>query len=640
MRMVCQFSCGAASAVATKWVLANYPPEQVVIVNAFIKEEHEDNRRFLADCEKWFGRTVTVLRDEKYGASTDEVWRRKQFIKGEHGAPCSLELKRKLLATIAQPDDVNVIGFTRGEEDRLLDLQEHFPEQVWFAPCVEQGLSHEDCLAIFDRVGIVLPLMYRMGYPNANCKGCPKGGQNYWQAIRADFPERFVQIKAIGGDRAGSQLPAVPQRAARRPAHVAGRASTGTRRHEAKAQFPLFVFLRPGGLRGGVVNPAVKCIRDATAAKGWTLADLAFVIGCPGARLGAWLHPEHLISPEQAKIFEAALSVDPYHLLIDLQFRGNFHCPQSTEKGLEKSATARPASARFSPKRRRGPAPQRPRRSLSEAWWSSRPSGVRRNERSITPSRLVRHGRRLALGHHALQRGARRHHIVSGASRRHRLVDVVEASRFHRGGVQDQSQRFPPRSKETLSAIQRLYRFLGEQGSGSAVEEMTRMGDRRYFLCPPGVITLSRVEQAFPDHGLLYARGANRVSIIREAPLREKVEHLSEVRLLQFALLHLKQNLLAAGLTVNMRELTKHPMIADRSDLLEGFLKVKRFTTEAQRHREEHGEPDDDLRRAGSPAMAGDGTDRFDDSGPGKPSRQVNSVSLCLCGEELDRRFG
>ena len=135
----------------------------------------------------------------------------------------------------------------------------------------------------------------------------------------------------------------------------------------------------------------------------------------------------------------------------------------------------------------------------------------------------------------------------------------------------------------------RYRRFKGYTGSWenkdleAQWEEMARMGDRRYFLCPPGVITLSRVEQAFPDHGLLYARGANRVSIIREAPLREKVEHLSEVRLLQFALLHLKQNLLAAGLTVNMRELTKHPMIADRGDLLEGFLKVKRFTTEAER---------------------------------------------------------
>ena len=75
------------------------------------------------------------------------------------------------------------------------------------------------------------------------------------------------------------------------------------------------------------MNPAVKCIRDATAAKGWTLADLAFVIGCPGARLGAWLHPEHLISPEQAKIFEAALSVDPYHLLIDLQIPWQLSLP-------------------------------------------------------------------------------------------------------------------------------------------------------------------------------------------------------------------------------------------------------------------------------------------------------------------------
>jgi len=68
-RIVCHFSCGAASAVATKLILAEYDPAQVVIFNAFIQEEHADNRRFLADCEKWFKHPVTVLRDEKYGAS-------------------------------------------------------------------------------------------------------------------------------------------------------------------------------------------------------------------------------------------------------------------------------------------------------------------------------------------------------------------------------------------------------------------------------------------------------------------------------------------------------------------------------------------------------------------------------------------
>src|SRR6266571_3496211 len=83
-RIVCHFSCGAASAVATKLTLMEHSPANVAIINAFIQEEHSDNRRFLADCERWFGQPVTVLRDEKYGASTLEVWRRERYIKGRN----------------------------------------------------------------------------------------------------------------------------------------------------------------------------------------------------------------------------------------------------------------------------------------------------------------------------------------------------------------------------------------------------------------------------------------------------------------------------------------------------------------------------------------------------------------------------
>lgn len=196
-RIVCQFSCGAASAVATKIILSEFPAEQVAIVNAFIVEEHADNRRFLADCEKWFGRSITVLRNEKYGASTHEVWRKKRFIKGLRGAPCSMILKRELLGSIALDGDTNVIGFTKEEDDRFYDLQERFPDERFKAPLIEKGLGKSDCLAMIERAGIELPLMYRLGYQNANCIGCPKGGQNYWQAIRRDFPEQFVQIQDI-----------------------------------------------------------------------------------------------------------------------------------------------------------------------------------------------------------------------------------------------------------------------------------------------------------------------------------------------------------------------------------------------------------------------------------------------------------
>ncbi|WP_434771824.1 hypothetical protein [Pseudomonas entomophila] len=50
-RIICQFSCGAASAVAIKLTLAEYSStHDVQIVNAFLANEHEDNRRFAKDC--------------------------------------------------------------------------------------------------------------------------------------------------------------------------------------------------------------------------------------------------------------------------------------------------------------------------------------------------------------------------------------------------------------------------------------------------------------------------------------------------------------------------------------------------------------------------------------------------------------
>ena len=48
------FSCGAASAVAAKKTLELYGSNnRVRVVNNPIKEEHQDNQRFLKDVEKW-----------------------------------------------------------------------------------------------------------------------------------------------------------------------------------------------------------------------------------------------------------------------------------------------------------------------------------------------------------------------------------------------------------------------------------------------------------------------------------------------------------------------------------------------------------------------------------------------------------
>lgn len=189
-RIVCQFSCGAASAVATKLALAQYGAD-AQIVNAFLMEEHEDNRRFAAECESWFGRPINVLRDEKYGASTIQVFKRRQYMMGPYGAPCTSVLKRELLRTWEQPGDVLVFGFTVEEEERLDDFRERYPDRPAIAPLIDAQLSKEDCKAMVQRAGIALPMMYLLGYDNANCIGCVKGGEGYWRAIREDFPAQF-----------------------------------------------------------------------------------------------------------------------------------------------------------------------------------------------------------------------------------------------------------------------------------------------------------------------------------------------------------------------------------------------------------------------------------------------------------------
>jgi hypothetical protein len=191
-RIVCQFSCGAASAVAWKLTVATHP--EAIAVNAFIANECDDNRRFLSDCERWVGRKVTVLRDEKFQADINVVFRSVGYLKGRTGAACTSRIKRGLLRKFEQPGDVLVLGFTAEERDRLDDWVTDWPDRPIMTPLIDRGLTKEDCKAMVLRAGIELPLQYRRGYANANCKVCIKGGMGYMRAARQDFPAEFEEV--------------------------------------------------------------------------------------------------------------------------------------------------------------------------------------------------------------------------------------------------------------------------------------------------------------------------------------------------------------------------------------------------------------------------------------------------------------
>lgn len=197
-RIVCWFSCGAASAVATKLaIVENDGKLPLVVAYTHVINEHPDNMRFLRECEKWFGVPIIVLRNAKYNGDIMEVFRKRRYIVGVHGAPCTDLLKRQMRVFFEEEDDIQVFGFTEEERGRAAKFQANNEYMTLKLPLIERGLKKADCQSVLWAQGIRQPAMYDLGYKNNNCVGCVKGGKGYWNKIRTDFPDRFADMAKL-----------------------------------------------------------------------------------------------------------------------------------------------------------------------------------------------------------------------------------------------------------------------------------------------------------------------------------------------------------------------------------------------------------------------------------------------------------
>lgn len=191
-RILSWFSCGAASAVATKLC----PKAEPVYCDT--GAEHPDNDRFMDDCERWFGRRVAVL-DAGY-ADTWAVWEDRRYLAGINGAPCTTELKVKPRLSYQRPDDVHVFGYTADGEDvsRANRLRDNYPELTIETPLIDRGLTKAACLEMLIRAGIQPPAMYALGFRNNNCIPCVKAtSPAYWALIRKHFPDKFERMAKL-----------------------------------------------------------------------------------------------------------------------------------------------------------------------------------------------------------------------------------------------------------------------------------------------------------------------------------------------------------------------------------------------------------------------------------------------------------
>lgn len=193
-RIVCWFSHGATSAVATYLTLKTNPDAEVVCIDT--GSEHEDNVRFRADCERWYGKKITVIKSTKY-TDVDDVITKRRYLNGIAGATCTGELKKAPRFAYQLPDDTHVFGFHIGEQARAARFRGANLELTVETPLIDAMLDHAECLALLREVGIEPPAMYALGYHHNNCIGCVKAsGAGYWNKVRVDFPEVFARRAA------------------------------------------------------------------------------------------------------------------------------------------------------------------------------------------------------------------------------------------------------------------------------------------------------------------------------------------------------------------------------------------------------------------------------------------------------------
>ena len=195
-RVVCNFSCGAASAVATKMAIEKYGTVEIVYCDT--GSEHPDNARFIRDCEEWFGQPVTILRSEKF-ANIYEVFEKRRFLVSHAGAPCTAELKKIPGNTFTLPDDLEIFGYTAEEAHRVERFKRDNFERTIECPLIDRHLTKDDCFGVLARVGIELPEMYKLGFRNNNCIGCVKARDSidYWKRVRKHFPEQFERTAKL-----------------------------------------------------------------------------------------------------------------------------------------------------------------------------------------------------------------------------------------------------------------------------------------------------------------------------------------------------------------------------------------------------------------------------------------------------------
>ena len=174
------------------------PGDRMTLLFADTLIEDEGTYAFIDAGAKALGLEVTRIAD---GRTPFEVFRDKRFLGNSRVDPCSLILKRELLAkwhkAAAEEGPITVVvGLDWTELDRLERFRERITHPV-LAPLYEFGIDKPAVHQMVADAGLPEQRLYQLGMPHANCGGgCVKMGQSGWELLYRAMPERYARWEA------------------------------------------------------------------------------------------------------------------------------------------------------------------------------------------------------------------------------------------------------------------------------------------------------------------------------------------------------------------------------------------------------------------------------------------------------------
>jgi hypothetical protein len=210
MKHIISYSGGLASFFEAKLSIEKYGKENCDLVFCDTNMEDEDLYRFLNDTEKYLGVKIVRLVD---GRDVWDMMFEDNFLYNSRVANCSPGLKMRpfnIYRGSLKPRDkselikycagkykdnnyVVHLGFDYTEVHRFDKSVKHYLPIKIESLILETELTKQNMKSELAKLGIKLPLLYRLGFAHNNCGGfCVKAGIGHFKQLYKMLPERYI----------------------------------------------------------------------------------------------------------------------------------------------------------------------------------------------------------------------------------------------------------------------------------------------------------------------------------------------------------------------------------------------------------------------------------------------------------------